>query len=158
MGTESLAGDRSVKTRVASSGSPAVRVSNTDFRFCAKGESGWTFFSTGTGATHLSDRRVMGQRIELGKPPLDRAPRAPQDLGHRPHAAIAQLPRLHRRKAPPVFFGQGFIKIPYVLFDRRIPWLRKSNRHLWPPATWHHTQTERRETIQTKNTKECDTN
>jgi len=58
----------------------------------------------------------MGQLIELGKPPLDRSPRAPQDLGHSPHAAIAQLPRLHRRKAPPVFFGQGCIKIPYVLF------------------------------------------
>src|SRR5215831_19856535 len=116
------------------------------------------FFSTGTGATHLSDRRGMGQLIERGKPPLDRAPRAPQDRGHSPHATIAPLPRLHRRKAPPVFFGQGFIKIPDVLFDRDTPWLRPSNRHRWSPATCSHPQTDRRETFLTKNTKECDTN
>jgi len=63
------------------------------------------FFSTGTGATHLPGSGVMGQRIEFDKPALDRAPRAPHDLGNIPHAPIASLPRLHRRKAPAVFFG-----------------------------------------------------
>jgi hypothetical protein len=47
------------------------------------------FVSTGTGATHLSDRRVLGQRLERGKPPRDRAPRAPQDRGQSPTAAPA---------------------------------------------------------------------
>src|SRR5262249_49097627 len=105
MVADNRAGDRSVNTMAASSGSPAVRISNTDFRFCSRGEWGRTFFSTGTGATHLSGRGVMGQRIEFGKPTFDRSPRAPPDLGNISHATIAYLPRLHRRKAPAVFFG-----------------------------------------------------
>jgi len=59
----------------------------------------------------------MGQRLECGKSALNGSPRAPHDLGHRPYAAIAYLPRLHRRKAPAVFFGEGLIEIPDVLFD-----------------------------------------
>jgi hypothetical protein len=135
MVADNRAGDRSVNTRAASSGSPAVRVSNTDVRFCARGELGKTFFSTGTGATHLSGRGVMGQRIECGKATRDRSPRAPHDLGHIPHAPIASLPRLHRRKAPAVFCGGGLIKIPDMLFDRRLPWLRQCHRHPWSPKT-----------------------
>jgi hypothetical protein len=93
------------------------------------------FVSTGTGATPLSDRRVLGQRLARGKPPRDRAPRAPHDRGQSPHAARAQRPRRHRRKAPPVFCGQGFIKIPDVRCDRGPPWFRPSTRHRWSPAT-----------------------
>src|SRR5438132_2404925 len=44
MVSEIRAGDRSVNTRRASSGSPAVRLSNTDCRFSARAEPGKTFF------------------------------------------------------------------------------------------------------------------
>jgi hypothetical protein len=70
MVADNRAGDRSVNTMVTSSGSPAVRVSNTDFRFCSRGELGRTFFSTGTGATHLPGSGVIGQLIEFDKPAL----------------------------------------------------------------------------------------
>jgi hypothetical protein len=75
----------------------------------------------------------MGQLIELGKPPLDRAPRAPHDLSHILHATVPQLPGLHGGKPAPFFFGEGCIKIPHVLFNRRIPCLRKDKAHHQPP-------------------------
>ena len=41
---DNIAGDRSVKTISSSSGSPAVRVCKSDFRFCSTSESGPIFF------------------------------------------------------------------------------------------------------------------
>src|SRR5437867_4153379 len=78
MVADNRAGDRSVNTMVTSSGSPAVRVSNTDFRFCARGEWGRTFFfdrhrgdapvrQRGHGATHRV-RQARAQSFAASTP------------------------------------------------------------------------------------------
>jgi hypothetical protein len=116
------------------------------------------FFSAGTGAANLTSGGIMGQRITFRKSPLNGSPRAPENLGDILHAAMAQLPRLNGRNPPPFLFGQGLIKIPHVLFDRRFPCLRKDKCHRWPPNKWHDLQSDQRGTFVTEDTKKRDTN
>src|SRR6266853_2564923 len=155
---DNRAGDRSVNTMAASSGSPAVRVSNTDVRFCARGELGRTFFfdrhrgaapvrPRGHGATH---------RVRQGRARWCAAstPRPRQYTSHS-HSLTAAL-------APPQsaggLFRRGFDKNPGHSFRPTHPMASSMPPPSLVSRNMIHPQINRRDTFLTKNMKEYDTN
>src|SRR5262245_46099191 len=158
MVADNRAGDRSVNTMAASSGSPAVRVANTDFRFCSRGEWGRTFFfdrprgdapvrPRGHGATH----RVRQAHVRLF------AANTP-----RPRQYIARSHSLTAAFAPTQsaggLFRIGFDKNPGQSFRPTHPMASSMPPPSLVSRNMIHPQIDRRDAFLTKNMKEYDTN
>ena len=131
MVADNRGGDRSVNTIVTSSGSPAVRVSNTDCRVCSRGELGRTFFfdrhrgdaparQRGHGATHRV-RQARARSFAASTP-------RPRQYTSRSHSLTAAL-------APPQsaggLFRIGFDKNPGCSFRSTHPMASSM-----PPPSW----------------------
>ena len=111
-------GERSVHSTSFSSGSPAVRTSSTDFRFCSSSGSDSIFFfdrHPDAAPVPRQDRWATG-RVRSA-PAFDGPRRTSQHLGDVLDPAVSQARRFQRGKPPPILLRQRLTKRPHPFLD-----------------------------------------